>query len=101
MDIPDVNTMYFFIFPGKKQYVKRLIAKPNDTIYFYGGKIYGVDTNGKKITEYETSLFEEIEHIPFIRFDGKIITDTTPQNGIFYPAYIYQMNEPVAMLSLN
>jgi signal peptidase I len=101
MDIPDVDTMYFFIFPGKKQFIKRLIAKPGDSIYFYGGKIYGVDKHGKKIDEYDSSLFEEIEHIPFIRFDGKVIANTVTPTGSFSPVYIYQMNEPIAKLSVN
>ncbi len=99
MDIPDVNTMYFFIFPGKKQYIKRLIAKPGDTIYFYGGKIYGIDSEGNKIEEYDNDLFEKIEHIPFINLDGKVVANEITSNGIFSPIYIYQMNEPVAKLS--
>jgi len=101
MDIPDVNTMYFFIFPGKKQYIKRLIAKPGDTIYFYGGKIYGIDSKGNKIEEYDQNLFERIEHIPFINFDGKVIANEITANGIFSPIYTYQMNEPVAKLSVT
>jgi len=101
MDIPDVNTMYFFLFPGKKQYVKRMIAKPGDTIYFYGGKIYGIDSDGNKIKEYDQKLFEEIEHIPFINLDGKIIANDINLNGVFSPIYIYQMNEPVAKLTVS
>ena len=50
MDIRDVDTMYFYIFPGKKQYVKRLMGKPGDLLYFYGGEIYGIDGDGKDIT---------------------------------------------------
>ena len=32
MDIADSDTVYFYLFPGKKQFVKRLIAKPGDTL---------------------------------------------------------------------
>ena len=49
MDIHDVDTLYFYLFPGKKQFVKRLIGKPGDILYFYGGKIYGIDKNGNEI----------------------------------------------------
>ena len=41
MDVRDANTVYFYLFPGKKLLVKRVIGKPGDTLYFYGGKIYG------------------------------------------------------------
>ena len=75
MDIRDVDTHYFYIFPGKKQYVKRLIGKPGDTLYFYGGLIYGMDKEGKDIShELQLSRLNQIEHIPFIQFEGKITT---------------------------
>jgi len=101
LDMPDTDMMYFYIFPGKKQLVKRLIGKPGDTLYFYGGRIYGIDKNDKEIPElWESIWFKSIEHIPFIRFDGKAITPNsfrdTNSSVIFY-----QMNEPVAMLSIN
>ncbi len=89
LDIRDVDTKYFYLFPGKKQFVKRVIGKPGDVLYFYGGKIYGIDAQGKDISQ-ELQMFD-IEHIPFIdfvrktRFDGNIIT-------------FYQMNLPIAKL---
>jgi signal peptidase I len=102
MDIRDVDTRYFYLFPGKKQYVKRLIGKPGDTLYFYGGLIYGVDQNGKDISaELQPKCLERIEHIPFIQFEGKVLTPPQPTQGIYSPAVIYQMNEPVAKLSVT
>lgn len=98
MDIRDVNTTYFYLIPGKKQYVKRLIGKPGDTLYFYGGLLYGIDSQGNEITDFQQPWFEKIEHIPFIHFEGKAITSNTPTNGIFSPVLLYQMNEPVAKL---
>lgn len=89
MDIRDVDTRYFYLFPGKKQFVKRIIGKPGDVLYFYGGKIYGIDAQGNDISQELQSL--DIEHIPFIDFgrktrsDGKSIT-------------FYQMNTPIAKL---
>src|SRR5581483_10917405 len=51
MDMPDDSTMYFYVIPGKKQYIKRLIGKPGDTLYFYGGKIYGIDADGHDLKQ--------------------------------------------------
>jgi len=73
LDMPDVDTLYFMLFPGKKRYVKRCMGKPGDTLYFYGGRIYGVDKKGQPLTNLLTdSTFSEIEHIPFMTFDGKM-----------------------------
>jgi len=98
MDIADADTTYFYLFPGKKQFVKRLIGKPGDTLYFYGGKIYGIDAAGNKL---DLSEVNKIEHIPFIRFDGKVETPNPAQQGVFSPVIFHQMNQPVAKLDLN
>ncbi len=97
MDIEDADTTYFYLFPGKKQFVKRLIGKPGDTIYFYGGQIYGIDREGREFSD----AVKGIEHIPFIRFDGKVETPNGPKNGFFSPAIFHQMNQPVAKLAVN
>src|SRR3990167_6383298 len=66
MDIHDVDTMYFYIFPGKKQYVKRMIGKPGDILYFYGGRIYGFDKEGNDISpKLQLAQFTSLEPIPF------------------------------------
>ncbi len=102
MDMRDVDTRYFYLFPGKKQYVKRLIGKPGDTLYFYGGLIYGIDKNGNDISsELQPSRLDHIEHIPFIQFEGKAQTPPQPVNGVYTPVTINQMNEPVAKLFIN
>lgn len=99
MDIADSDTVYFYLFPGKKQFVKRLIGKPGDILYFYGGKIYGVDKEGNLLTDLES--INQIEHIPFIRFDGKAETPQGNKNGLFSPVIFHQMNVPVAKLTFN
>lgn len=102
MDIEDNETMYFFLFPGKKQFVKRMIGKPGDTIYFYGGEIYGIDKEGQKIGEFgDFQKLYDLEHIPFIRWEGKIETPYPPNGGIFSTAIFNQMNQPVVQLSAN
>ncbi len=99
MDIEDSDTTYFYLFPGKKQFVKRLIGKPGDTLYFYGGQVYGIDSEGHWLTDLQE--VNQIEHIPYIRFDGKVETPSSPQNGVFPSSVFHQMNQPVAKLTLN
>ncbi len=102
MDVSDPDTTYFLVIPGKKQYVKRLIGKPGDTLYFYGGQIYGIDAAGQDLPELRDSEWAlPLEHIPFIRFDGKPETPQVPVKGIFSPVIFYQMNEPIAKLTLQ
>lgn len=102
MDIRDVDTLYFYLFPGKKQYIKRLMGKPGDVLYFYGGKIYGIDKEGNDISsQLQQARLDAIEHIPFIDFDRKVVLPPAPTQGIFSPVYFYQMNEPVAKLIAN
>ncbi len=102
MDISDVDTLYFYLFPGKKQYVKRMIGKPGDTLYFYGGRIYGVDSQGKEISqELQIPSLESIEHIPFIHFEGRVSTPRISIQGTFSPIVLHQMNEAVARLSIS
>lgn len=101
MDIYDVDTKYFYVIPGKKQFVKRLIGKPGDSLYFYGGQIFGVSANGNDLTELRnTPWFLDLEHIPFIRFNGKVETPNAFM-GVFPTSVFYQMNEPVASLSMQ
>jgi signal peptidase I len=73
LPLPDVDTTYFGIFPYKKRYIKRLIGKPGDALYFYGGKIYGVDQEGHELTELRApSWMQNLEYIPFLSFDGQV-----------------------------
>lgn len=93
IDLPDTDTKYFWIFPAKKRYIKRLIGKPGDTLYFYGGKIYGVDSNGNFIHDFDAlPWMEKLEHIPFLSFDGKL--QSVNQNQILFK----QMNQPIGRI---
>ncbi len=98
MDFPDSDTVYFYIFPGKKLLVKRLLGKPGDTLYFYGGLMYGIDSDSNDISkELQLKELEKIDHIPFITFEGTVVT-TSLTPGLYSPVIIYQMNEPIARL---
>lgn len=97
MDFRDADTVYFYIFPGKKLLIKRLMGKPGDTLYFYGGKIYGMDEKGHDISqELQLAQLDKIEHVPFTTFEGKVETSST--HTINSPVTLYQMNEPIAKL---
>ena len=90
MDVADSDTRYFFLFPGKKLLVKRLIAKPGDTIYFYGGKIFGIDKNGHDISsELSAQNISLIDHIPFIQWQGEKETLSNLTSNT-----LYHMNSP-------
>lgn len=96
VDLPDTDTKYFGIFPYKKRYTKRLIGKPGDSIYFYGGKLYGVDKEGNKIAELlDSPWMQKLDHIPFIQFEGKIASNKTSE------IYFLHMNIPMARLTSN
>lgn len=65
----DTDSTFLKIFPYKKRYIKRLLGKPNDEIYFYGGQLFGKDKDGLLITDYEQG---KLEYIPIIGFEGNI-----------------------------
>ncbi len=82
LPLSDVDTTYFGIFPYKKRYIKRLIGKPGDSLYFYGGQVYGYDKEGNEIKELrESPWMKPLEHIPFLSFEGEI---KGGNRGIFF-----------------
>lgn len=103
LDVRDPDMLYFYVFPGKKQFVKRLMGRPGDTVYFYGGKIYGIDKEGKDISDQlQLKSIEKIDHVPFIRFEGNITVSepySSPAGNAYKMAIVYQMNEAVARLT--
>ncbi len=97
LDLPDVDTVYFGLFPGKRRYVKRLVAKDGDRIFFYGGKIYGIDKDDKPIEE--PASMSSLEYIPFITFEGKL--DQEPGQKQDKTFIMRHMNIPVAKIDLT
>ncbi|OGN62981.1 MAG: signal peptidase I, partial [Chlamydiae bacterium RIFCSPHIGHO2_12_FULL_49_11] len=96
MNIENNRTNYFYLFPGYKQYVKRLIGLPGDSLYFYGGKIYGIDKEGQDTKLHE--ILTPNEHIPFIYLEGNIRSNRQT-NSYYGTSYIYQMNSPIAKIT--
>jgi signal peptidase I len=92
MDISGGMTDYFYLFKGYKQYIKRLIGKPLDTLYFYGGKIYGIDAFDQSITkDLNPSILEKIDHVPFLNFEGVIKPKGRNSQNILTPV-VFQQN---------
>ncbi|HEV8053075.1 MAG TPA: signal peptidase I, partial [Parachlamydiaceae bacterium] len=94
MAMSDVDTTYFGIFPYKKRFIKRSIAKPGDSVYFYGGKIYAVDKDGNDLAELrDAPWMQPLEHVPFLSFmgvPGRVNSDTI---------LLRQMHMPIGRLS--
>ncbi|MFC2049174.1 signal peptidase I [Chlamydiota bacterium] len=107
MDVADADMLYFGIIPGKKRYVKRCVAAPGDTLYFYGGQIYIVDKEGTPQLEQTDPSFlqryglEKIDHIPYISMNGKPLLSRPAAHNVFTAVTINQMNLPVAKLEVK
>lgn len=98
LDVPDPDSSYFGIIPAKKRYVKRLMGKPGDTLYFYGGKIYGFDQEGRDLTELRDSPWlEGLEYLPFGSFEGKINVVNNSQQ-VQSELFFHHFNMPIAKL---
>jgi signal peptidase I len=98
LDIPDQNTTYFG-FPSKRRLIKRCMGNPGDILYFYGGKIYGIDAEGNDLPELRDSPWI-LSHVPFISFEGKVSETGSLRKGGAPSVTFYQMHEPLARLSL-
>lgn len=99
MDVRDQDDYFLKIFPTKKQLIKRLIGKSGDLLYFYGGKVYGIDAHGNDISQdYENLWKSGRTYVPFIHFEGKLASShsSSLQNFIFH-----QMNQPIGKIELK
>lgn len=94
--IIDEKTTYFGIFPYTKRYIKRMIGKPGDQLYFYGGKIYGIDAEGNEIKELlDSPWMHRLEHIPFLSFEGRVTVPNSTE------ILFHHMNKPVGKLGFS
>ncbi len=99
VDLPDTDATYFWLFPGKKRYIKRLMGKPGDSLYFYGGKVYGIDKEGNDISpEYQASYFQGLEYIPFLNFRGRDVISKM-ENTQLTQVHFKQMNQALGRLT--
>lgn len=96
LNMRDVDTNFLYVLPYKKRFIKRLIGKPGDTVYFYGGKIYSIDKDGNPNKELlDSPWMQNLEHIPFLAFEGESVV--LPPNQIL----LKQMDQPLGRVVLN
>lgn len=97
VDLPDTDSTFFGLFPYKKRYIKRLIGKPGDIIYFYGGLLYGIDKDGKEIKDFRTNPWlQKLDHVPFMNFEGR--TSVVGSKGSTIQLLFSQMNHPIGRI---
>lgn len=102
IDLPDTDTTYFWLIPYKKRYVKRVMGKPGDTLYFYGGKIYGLNNEGEPIKEFLNSPWlQNLEHIPFTTFEGKVKQEKPSNQNIVKESSFRHMNIPIGRVFMT
>lgn len=95
LPMADTDSTYFGLFPYKKRLIKREIGKPGDTLYFYGGKIYGIDKDGNFISELiDSPWMKPLEHIPFMTFFEGEAHSSKPNEIVFK-----LMNLPIGKLT--
>ena len=101
LDVANIHQKHFGILPGVKRFVKRTIGLPEDTLYFYGGKIYGIDKDGNDISPLlQRDLLSHIEHIPYIYIGGRVVDgDSYPLNKQISSITIEQNHIPVSTLT--
>lgn len=97
MPIQDQDTRIFGV-PAKKRLIKRCMGKPGDTLYFYGGQLYGMDAEGTPLSVYqEAPWLDKLEFIPFLRFEGEV----EHQESVRGHCLTYQqMHQPLARLRM-
>ncbi len=92
----DSDSTFMGIFPYTKRFIKRCMGKPGDRLYFYGGRIYGIDKNGNDLSELRNSPYlAHIDHVPFINFDGRIEYGKSSSIGTLLEGTYYHMNQPL------
>ena len=95
----DPESTFMGIFPYSKRYIKRCLGKAGDTLYFYGGKIYGFDREGHDLSELlNNPWMAKLEHIPFMRFEGRVSQSRGPNLDRPSEVIFHQMNQSIGRL---
>lgn len=90
----DSESTFMGIFPYTKRFIKRNMGKPGDTLYFYGGKIYGVDQEGNDLKELRKSPYlTKLEHIPFTHFEGRRSYGDNSRSKVVNQVSFHLMNQ--------
>lgn len=102
LDMTDTDTRYFWLFPAKKQLIKRCMGLPGDSLYFYGGKLYGVSQEGKDITPLlNPDWMEPLDHVPFMHFLGRYSFAAQKDSPLSQELLMRHMNIPLGKLLMS
>jgi signal peptidase I len=103
LDLPDVDTVYFGLFPGKKRYVKRCAALPGDWVYFYGGDLFCLSADGKTLHRRQSDpSIPPREYIPFLSsFEGRVETVAPSPFSRHRTYLIKHFNQPIGRIETN
>lgn len=97
LPLSDTDTTFFGIFPYKKRFIKRCIGKPGDSLYFYGGRLFGVDKDGNDIKELrEAPWMQSLEYVPFLSYEGELVAGNE-RNTIL----LRQMHMPIGKFAFT
>lgn len=92
------NEPYWGVIPYSKRYIKRNMGKPGDTLYFYGGKIYGFDSEGNDLVELrDNPWMTKLENIPFMNFEGNMSQENRSN---VWQVVFRQMNKPIGRINI-
>lgn len=95
----DSDSTFMGIFPYTKRFIKRCMGKPGDILYFYGGKIYGMDSEGREITDLlDNRWISKLEHIPYIHFEGRLSSKNDSRNQ---QLQFHQINQLIGRLTAS
>lgn len=95
----DSDSTFMGIFPYTKRYIKRCMGKPGDTLYFYGGKIYGFDRDGQDLVELrESPSLARLEHIPFTNFEGRPSYVQNNRSKMLSQVIFHHFNQAIGQL---
>lgn len=95
----DSDSTFLGIFPYTKRFIKRCMGKPGDTLYFYGGKIFGFDQDGNDLVELrDNPWMVHLDNIPFTNFEGRRTFKEEPRSNYIYEAIFHHFNQAIGRL---
>lgn len=93
--LPRISTdvLHYKLIPGKKRFVKRLIAEPGDKVWFYGGKVYILGKGEKQLIDSSSYIKGQSEYIPFHFFFGHLETQFNSLTSYHFQKPIFNLEK--------